>query len=181
MGIPEDLQKLDDLHSKGALNDIEYSRAKALLLQGRSEPSSIPKNDIETHQSLTCKIIALSSALVTTTFTLMRGSEKDIWTAWLFFVLPSVVYASWPFWLPMSKKWTYIESVGSACLMISFVTINILASRIRIFEPDASPSTTNLLLVACAITFLLSVVAFIALLVKSLASLATRGFHGGRR
>jgi phage shock protein PspC (stress-responsive transcriptional regulator) len=37
--ITDELQKLEALHSSGAVNDEEYTRAKALVLSGRGEDS----------------------------------------------------------------------------------------------------------------------------------------------
>jgi phage shock protein PspC (stress-responsive transcriptional regulator) len=45
MGLADDLARLDEMHSRGALSGEEFARAKARLLDGRGEPSEIPAID----------------------------------------------------------------------------------------------------------------------------------------
>lgn len=41
MGLPEDLQAVQDLHEKGNLTDEEFAAAKAAILRKHQEPSSV--------------------------------------------------------------------------------------------------------------------------------------------
>jgi hypothetical protein len=43
MGLPEDLQAVQDLHEKGNLTDQEFAAAKAAILKKHQEPSSTEK------------------------------------------------------------------------------------------------------------------------------------------
>ncbi len=42
MNIPEEIQKLQELHSKGALTDEEFSKAKSAVIAGQSTPVVSP-------------------------------------------------------------------------------------------------------------------------------------------
>ena len=42
MGLADELAKLDELRSRGALSDAEFQRAKARLLDGPPPPPDIP-------------------------------------------------------------------------------------------------------------------------------------------
>jgi hypothetical protein len=42
MGLADELQKLEDLRSRGTLSDAEFGQAKAALLAGRADPAERP-------------------------------------------------------------------------------------------------------------------------------------------
>ena len=46
MSLADDLSKLDDLRSRGALSDEEFARAKARLMDGPAARSDMPAIDV---------------------------------------------------------------------------------------------------------------------------------------
>jgi hypothetical protein len=137
MSIAEELHKLNDLHRNGAINDAEYSRAKALLLQQTNAPphSSTAALSIDDSLSIDGKRVAtylsMSIAILICIFAFTRNGVQSFAVSllWLF---QMCLYVWFIKTMSLNYKWLAAILVGAVSCGLSFLCMAVAMSEFKI-------------------------------------------------